>query len=471
MRAAVGAHVVLIGPPNHSFYLGAWGQPRGIDGFVRQNSGFELIKCSFEDGLTLVKNLNATGWLTSFQADSGNGTAPRRCLDRWPPDEPQNRTQIINEPAHVAVDDLMLARVGGGDEEPFPSHPRPPPSPPGDGEHPPPPPGRRPRPPGNGTNGPPPGRRYGPPGGPGIPFQNVIMFEWARTAAAVYSGPGEYRVKLDTGTFVTAYGRAGLIGTDSPNTTDHRLLNLTREAAEDLRRDIATFFRPLPTEPSPSELRKEVKTLTGISWRDVADQIVSRYGDRLPELFAYLNAATSSSSANETKIGFESARMLVSMLLVPYHDLSPTISRDDNLQSCTNLFVPDLGPEPELDAEDDPSTSSLYPSERVVAKAIQYTQHAICETLLFVHEEISRVASVDKPKTELLKKAAGISRDHISELMNKLRWTSWKSCDRKCSHNEICLITLWPLSGTVFFLSFFLAVRIVAYKHYCSFMR
>lgn len=421
---------------------------------MRQNSGFELIKCAFEDGLTLLKNLNVTGWIESFDSDSGNNTT-RPCFDQWPPKGNDTRSGLTSQ--ELNVQELMHARVDG--PRFLPSLPDRGPN--RKGDHPglpldryntPPsgPPTRQPTRPGKGDN----------PFAFISPFQNQILFEWARTAAAVYNGPGEYRVKLDVGTFVTAYGRPGSKGINSANTTDHRLVNMTREAAADLKRDIEAFFPQVSSSVAPQEPGKRVQRptplsadnvdegaesrLSGFNWRDVTDQIVARYGDRLPELFSYLNiAADAGTNANDTKFGFESARMLVSLLLVPHYDLSPVVSRDENIRLCTEFLAPD----PYSVANKRPQ---LYASERVIVQSIKRTHRTICETLFFVHDELSQVSAIGKGKhLAILKRAAAISRDHVSELMNDLQWTSWKSCDRKCGYNEICVITLWPLTGEI----------------------
>lgn len=150
------------------------------------------------------------------------------------------------------------------------------------------------------------------------------MYSWARIAAAVYDGTGEYRVKLDTGTFVTAYGRVGLNIT-SPNTTDHRLTNLTREVADDIKSDIQQFF--LPSSSSSSD---EVVETSGVDWRDVTDQIVARYGERLQELFIYL------SEVNTTKTTIESAASRKARRVF--------LAAAASSSSCTNMSVSQMAP-------------------------------------------------------------------------------------------------------------------------------
>jgi hypothetical protein len=384
--------------------IGAWGRPIGLDGFVRQNTGFELMKCNFEDGLDLAKNLNITGWLAAYEKPSN--TSGRRCVERWPPDEP------LPNATFSSMENFSLARSRS-------SRSSPPPRGHEDSDNPLP----LSPPPLRGANGLGNYRRLKddlprprPPNWSHSGFANQISFEWARTATMVYDGLGEYRVKLDMGTFVTAYGRAGLNIT-SPNTTDHRLVGLSRDAAEDIETEIKRFF----TVPSPRT--------TGIDWRQVTDQIVARYGGRLQELFACLSDAKSSDAT------FNSARMLVALLLVPHHDLGPNVPKEDNVRACTSFLGPSIGL----------NTPYVSASERKIAQVIQYVQHAICDTLVSVNDDLA--TALADGEEHLLSNTIDLSRERVSALMNDLRWTMWKSCDRKCDVNEICLITFWPITG------------------------
>ncbi|KAF8316294.1 hypothetical protein DL93DRAFT_2078013, partial [Clavulina sp. PMI_390] len=408
--------------------LCTWGATRGIDGFVRQNSGFELIKCSFGDGLTLVKNLNVTGWAEKFRAP---GSTPRGCMETWPPDEP--KAGFVEISGFNNIHQAQSIDSAGPPSEPDAGDERPPPPDfPKDG------PPRGPRFPGRGGSGP-----RGPPFGSSSPFSNQINFEWARAATTVYNGPGEFRVKLDTGSFVTAYGREGLGDSVlSPNVTKHRLVDMTQEAVTELIREIDGFWIT----------NQDSMAISGINWRDITDQIVIRYGDRLPELFSSLFAASlprSIADANATLSNFEKARMVLSVLLVPHQDLGLALSggstTEEHLQDCADFWVPNI--EIDLDNEE-----PLYPSEKKISRALRTVQARICETLISVHEELSRVATstleLHQASIDDIRIAAGISRDRVSALMSKLQWSGWQSCDRKCGHDEICLITLWPISGT-----------------------
>ena len=253
-----------------------------------------------------------------------------------------------------------------------------------------------------------PGHPLGRPAWFGTPYRLYVTFEWARSAAAVYTGMGESRVLLDTSAFVTAYGRSGL-HLSSANTTLHRLTNLTLAAGREIQTEVAHLFRP---DRKPS----------GIDWRSVTDQIVLKFGDRLPQLHAYLKQGDGTSIQN--------ARMLISSILVSHFDFS--LDTAASLDSCTHTFTPRL----------DPSWPS---SEAKILRAIEHVLHDICQTLHFVNEQLGgRSVSVSTNDTE---DTLAISRQRVSDLMTRLDWKLWVKCEEKCALGEICLINLWPITS------------------------
>jgi hypothetical protein len=237
------------------------------------------------------------------------------------------------------------------------------------------------------------------------PDRLYVNFDWVRIAAAVYSGMGESRVFLDTGAFVTAYGRRGL-HIPSPNTILHRLTNLTLSAGREIQAEVADLFR-------------YDRKSSGINWRSVTDHIVLRYGDRLSELRAYLMRGDATSIQN--------ARLLLSSALVAYfefdHDTTAT-----SLSSCMHAFTPPL----------DPSWPS---SEAKIVRAIEYVLDDICQTLLFVNEQFSGWP-LSANDTDA---AVAISRERVDHLMTRLDWKLWIQCKEKCALGEVCVIDLWPI--------------------------
>lgn len=423
--------------------IGEWGKRLGIDGFVRMNTGFELMKCDFEDGLGLVSHLNVTEWRQTFDPmPPGETDRERRCMSEWLHDGFRITTthglvgalqqpEIFGNP----LDGTASSSIAANSSKlyVFETH-------------------------------------TGPPRKPHVSiWLDHAWFEWARTATLVYNGLGEQRVKLDTSTFVTAYGRTGVY--PSSNSSDHkngewklqerkhRLTNVTSQAARDIKADIEKFWRGGETR----------RTERGIDWEERTDLIVGRYGERLPTLANFLHQALNGST-NKSDFGLtapnttalESARHLVAILVLPHytHSAKPSSSlslAEQNLAACISFLAPDI----------DDSMVALE-SEQKIARVIRLVQREVCSTLLFANERLAFAASLlnqpppytpsstptpspignsNESRYTKARDAISATLFRISDLMsNKLRWKSWKSCPRRCEteKGELCLITLWP---------------------------
>lgn len=156
--------------------LCAWGQPLGVEGFVRTNAGFELLWCDFDTGLQFSQNLNVSDW--------------------W--------TAMSGQPLKQA---------------PW---------------------GKNPRPPTRGPSDPPncPYEERCPPDrSRGAPFWSYTAWEWLRAATEVYGGAGEERVILDTSRMITAYGEPDLpdLGRDMAK---HRMARMSNNSMLRYQNDV-----------------------------------------------------------------------------------------------------------------------------------------------------------------------------------------------------------------------------------------
>lgn len=272
------------------------------------------------------------------------------------------------------------------------------------------------------------------------PFFNSVAFEWARSAASIYQGHEERRLRLDTSTFVTAYGRHGLPSPNVPDPSQHRLASLTPQAARDIKAEIEA-----------SILSDSREANSGIDWRGVTDLIVVRYGHRLSTLLDYLSRALesdygSSNRNDPSKVTdpILSARMLLATLLAPHYDLTPGIPQNTHIASCVSYLVPWR----EIRVA---GTQGWSSSEDKLSRAVEHVQRAICSTLIFMNDELAAPAHAFSEITyhshfsKQMRKAAQRSQQRLMGLMNDLRWTMWKSCDRKCDAGEICFVSNWRL--------------------------
>ncbi|KAH7105194.1 hypothetical protein BKA62DRAFT_669447 [Auriculariales sp. MPI-PUGE-AT-0066] len=360
----------------------------GVEGFVRMNAGFELIWCDWSTGVELVLNNNVTHWAPIFNASQPGGFPP-------PPDSPEwNRTRRPWETDN-GVDGLFAAHQAVLDD-PEPEFPPPPDFPPGH------PPGRRPpgRPPHDGGGG---WRRS--------PFVEYLNWEWLRSATAVYDGAGEMRLQLIPSSFVSAYGRTGL-NLSSSDPTQHRLTNASLAQVEALRiqSDVATAVADVL-----------VGHISDTDWRGVTDQVVNRYGRRLPELHALLR--------NGTEDAVQQARFSLASLLMPF--FQPTQSRATNVDTCSRAFVYGL--------------DSLSHRENKILQAVLLVQRDICDVLLTMRDDFFSATGSESHLPQVPADTLELHAENLLQLMSRLRWHMWVQCDEHCSYAEVCYIEIWPL--------------------------
>ncbi|KZV87034.1 hypothetical protein EXIGLDRAFT_724178, partial [Exidia glandulosa HHB12029] len=374
-----------------------WGKSLGlgVEGFVRQNAGFELLWCDWTKGIELVQNSNVTHWLEDLGEPSGGGW-PAPPDAPYPPPEGEPPYDTHDGHASLLAVDLLASRSpnssitvdttpwndrGPPDESPYP-------------------PGR----PGSGFP-----RRRPPYGGPYYgwnqsPFSAYSSWEWLRSATSVYSGVGEMRVQLAFGSFVTCYGRSGL-SLPSLKTSTHRLTNssLEHSTALQIRNDVADAVAAY----SAGEL-------TGIDWRAVTDQIVNHYGRRLPELHALL--------LNGTDAAPKQTKYLLASLLIPTY--VPSQNKTENVDLCTRTFTHGMD-----------HLVAHAPRERKILAAIGTVQREICETLLSLR------ADIFSPTI----RRHGEHAQQVMNLMVRLDWHLWTRCDDECGWGQVCYIPIWPV--------------------------
>lgn len=378
---------------------------------MRQSIGFELVKCNPQDKVRLISNINVTDWHDIFEPEH---KVPNPCIDIWPfPEGPDKNFSSLRQ--STLRPDLWHAAPLHADPLPFPTFPR---------------------------------ERYS-------AYSNWTHFEWLRSTSQVYSNPGESHVKLDTSSFVTTYGRRGLpdhaVVDIEGGRRGHRLWNLTSEAAADVRKDVEGLFEDADGRQS-----------SGIDWRQVADDVVQTYGNRLREIYEYLvmaldpktsrDAPISSSpsapiseSANTTSTLLK-ARFMISSLLMPHLNLpsASNTSHAAKVVQCVESHIP--SPLEDVLVVDSKWTSQ----EMKINRALVVVQSDICSTLLEMNESLDHIGS--KPFTPDLKTSSDprvirFAKESIGKLMARLDWSTWVRCKERCGLSEVCMIDTWPWQG------------------------
>lgn len=226
------------------------------------------------------------------------------------------------------------------------------------------------------------------------PQDTWTSWEFSRVAERRYHGIGSSRVKVDYTGMVSFYGSEAA---ERFNYTDGlpRLTDL-EDADED------RFFDEV------DEVFRSTWTTETRNWQDIADSIVTLYSTKLRVLLHY--------SANEDETRFEAS---LTNMLVPFvdHRLPEPQRRTRAIAQCTYEYLP---------------LSLSTARENKLFTAFEQVTTTICITLLHLQ---------DSPTTAL-------SRVHeiLVELMDHLRWTTWKECIG-CQPEELCIVPMWPFGG------------------------
>ena len=214
-----------------------------------------------------------------------------------------------------------------------------------------------------------------------------------KAVAARYGGIGGERVRLDYEHFVSAYAYPDLdLFENLPNLP--RLANLSESDAAMIFNDLETLIMNIRSTETPK-----------INWQSIADEIVERYGRKIPYLI-------SQSLHNKTALAAE-----IEQILEPFIDYD---SRDTTLeiQRCTNNFIPQI--------------LTVAQKQSLAAKSITVVSGRICSTL---HSAMNNHTSYHDAVSQ------------IQDLIDYLAWPIWKYCNPECKLDEVCMTAIWPFGS------------------------
>jgi hypothetical protein len=241
------------------------------------------------------------------------------------------------------------------------------------------------------------GRDEGDGGRPRGPGQSISTY---KAIAARFNGIGGGRVRVNYEHFVTAYAYKGLDlfqGDKSENALP-RLSNFSLDELEPIRRDLDQLVLDHDAEES----------LSSFNWQSITDMIVERYSNELKYL------------VSDDISSLETLHSEIETILLPFIDYRLRNATAEAYR-CATQFIP---------ANNNSATARM---DTLAARAVYDIAYTICATLRSaLDEEDDQRAAVD----------------NIEQLVEYLAWTTWHECPRKCGHNEVCYIPIWPF-GTV----------------------
>lgn len=251
--------------------------------------------------------------------------------------------------------------------------------------------------------------------GTGIDYSYDTAFEWMRAASARYHGHPTGRLQVDWSSMVSAYAYpVNLSNPDRSRQDLPRVLNATREGRRKIRNRLSQVVA--------QRGGKDAAEKGIVNWQAVVDKIVTRFGERL----WYIANGQLQSKPLLSTIG-----TLVDPF-ISYTDHTP-MAEHLAIDRCTQHYLDHRN----LHRE------TWTPEDHIIATAIERVSHSICDALFSARDVLrsnrTTLPGIDKPveQTQVI----------IRQLMEELRWSTWKQCGKCPSPDEICLIPMFPFGG------------------------
>ncbi|KAJ4990755.1 hypothetical protein SVAN01_03764 [Stagonosporopsis vannaccii] len=250
-----------------------------------------------------------------------------------------------------------------------------------------------------------------------------VMGGWSYLKAITsrYHGIGGGRVRVDYDNFVSVF-QYDSIRTDGLWDNDvhsdvrmPRLTNVSPNTLASLRADVTTLI--LSKDWTAHDRTHD--------WQATADMLVARYSTPLHHL-----TSTPLYRTNKPALA-----AYLSPLLRPFIDAS---ARNASLETtrCVAQHIPALHPP----ASTLPTPPASLPP--FAHRALHAVATRLCDTLLTTLS----IASSTTPHSEFDPMYATHGVELVKELVEWLRWTSWKECVG-CQEEEVCFVPIWPMGS------------------------
>jgi hypothetical protein len=234
----------------------------------------------------------------------------------------------------------------------------------------------------------------------------VLTFAWLRACAERYHGHVLGRAEIDFSGMVSAFAFGiNTTNADATRLELPRILDSKREERRAIRDRLGEVIRT-----------RKGKAATAINWQAITDDIVTRFSSRL----AYM-ALDKPSAAN---LRFELATLLNPFMDFPADAESSHVDYGHNADLCaTHYFGQALA-----------RRETWTPEDASVYEALRSVSQTICQTLLDARATL--LSGTDD---------ASAARRAIRDLVDDLRWTTWKECRGGCDAlSKICLVPMFP---------------------------
>ncbi|KDN36720.1 hypothetical protein RSAG8_10649, partial [Rhizoctonia solani AG-8 WAC10335] len=375
-----------------------WGEPLGIDGYVRMELSFEVMHCNFYQGIEVVSSLH----ILPTEAGGTPGGPP----GKRPGSPPPNKPGLLDRPSSPPDPTSPPTPTGARPPHPrFPAEPRP-------------------------SN-----------------WKGALLPMKQRSVEAFQAGawhhraPGEVRVRLDVARLVSLYDpalRSGAQIRKGLEKVQHRGKGLSQEDIDTFRAWVIDSVQP--TAPATS----------GVDWQALTTVIMDRYSSRLEYLQLLLKPDRI--SANATAV-VQEVRTQLMIMLMPH--ITPDTAPSGTTPTASNVVAQysqvrrheaqtDEWVKPILDHCSSYLISHLpldkfIREERTLHTGVSGTLHEICRALSLMWSEAYDPLPTTQP-IDLVDRW----RAQVAELIQWLDWPMWNKCTPECELDSICFIPTWP---------------------------
>lgn len=248
------------------------------------------------------------------------------------------------------------------------------------------------------------------------PNQVASVFEWLRACAARFHGHPAGRVDIDWSSMVSAFSYPINVSNPDWHRQDlPRVVNATKESRLVVRDRVRDVFAARGGQDVPS--RKVV------NWQGVVDSIVTRYSERLRYIV-------------NSQWSHDGLLLALGTMVDPYIDYTEHNPNSEQLaiDRCTQHYL-------------DPSQTrqkTWTPEDHAIAAAIKTVSENICDTMFSLRNALRADPSITPSSGDVVKAVQG----EIVELTKRLRWSTWRECERCPSPDEICSIPMFPTGAS-----------------------
>lgn len=239
-----------------------------------------------------------------------------------------------------------------------------------------------------------------------------------------FSGIGGGRVRVDLDDFVTAYSTNLDLFEYREDSGEMmpRLWNVSEPDLAGLADDVTRMV--LRSNDSHSSRNEETDgkandVYGAHDWQGIADLFVQRYARPLQALVL--------PGLSNVDFHLELAQLLRSFV----SDGSTQENVERAAERCTNQFLP-------------PSWNQTF-----AGTAIQNVGSRLCTTLISALANITSTSSTDAHERKERQAAYTTSRKAIADLITWLTWPVWHECSPGCAVDEVCVIPIWPITGSL----------------------